>query len=85
MVFDESAPRKGKRGGIEHFGFRLTKPKDVDLAAKAVEQAGGRIRGRDLVRDSDEDRSEEMTLSILKKIDNRMQVPVEIAARLENQ
>ena len=43
LVFDESAPRTGKRGGIEHFGFRLTKPKDVEAAAKAVKQAGGKI------------------------------------------
>ena len=43
LVFDENAPRIGKRGGIEHFGFRLTKPKDVEAAAKAVKQAGGKI------------------------------------------
>jgi catechol 2,3-dioxygenase-like lactoylglutathione lyase family enzyme len=43
LVFDESAPRTGKRGGIEDFGFRLTKPKDVEAAAKAVKQAGGKI------------------------------------------
>ena len=43
LVFDEKAPRTGKRGGIEHFGFRLTKPKDVEAAAKAVKQAGGKI------------------------------------------
>jgi catechol 2,3-dioxygenase-like lactoylglutathione lyase family enzyme len=43
LVFDENAPRIGKRGGIEHFGFRLTKPKDVEAAAKVVKQAGGKV------------------------------------------
>ncbi len=43
LVFDEKAKRKGERGGIEHFGFRLRRPQDVDLAAKLVKKAGGRI------------------------------------------
>jgi catechol 2,3-dioxygenase-like lactoylglutathione lyase family enzyme len=43
LVFDENAPRTGKRGGIEHFGFRLIKPSDIEAAAKAVKKAGGRI------------------------------------------
>jgi catechol 2,3-dioxygenase-like lactoylglutathione lyase family enzyme len=53
LVFDENppspgygeagAPRTGKRGGIQHFGFRLTKPKDVEVAAQAVKKAGGRV------------------------------------------
>ena len=53
LVFDENplslgygaagAPRRGKRGGIEHFGFRLTKPKDIEAAARAVKKAGGKI------------------------------------------
>ena len=53
LVFDENppsrgrvatgAPHPGKRGGIEHFGFRLTKPKDIEAAAKAVKKAGGKI------------------------------------------
>lgn len=46
LVFDESAPRMGKRGGVEHFGFRLTKPEDIEPAAKAVKKAGGRILDR---------------------------------------
>ena len=36
LVFDEKAKRTGKRGGIEHFGFRLQRPEDVDLAAELV-------------------------------------------------
>ena len=43
IVFDESAPRIGKAGGIAHFGFRIVDPKDVDLAAKLVKKAGGKI------------------------------------------
>ncbi|HJP86611.1 MAG TPA: VOC family protein [Gemmatimonadaceae bacterium] len=36
----------GKSGGIKHFGFRLTDPRDIEKAAKAIEQAGGRITDR---------------------------------------
>src|SRR4029077_12276986 len=43
LVFDESAPRTGKRGGIGHFGFRLVDPDDIDLATRAVKNAGGKI------------------------------------------
>ena len=43
IVFDESAPRTGKPGGIAHFGFRLVDPKEIDAAAKAVTEAGGKI------------------------------------------
>jgi hypothetical protein len=43
LVFDEKAKRIGKRGGIEHFGLRLKRPQDVDLAAELVRKAGGKI------------------------------------------
>lgn len=43
LVFDESAKRIGKRGGIEHFGFRLQRQEDIDLAAELVKQAGGTV------------------------------------------
>ena len=43
LVFDEKAKRIGKRGGIEHFGFRLQQPEDIDRAAKSVTKAGGKI------------------------------------------
>jgi metallothiol transferase len=43
LVFEENAPRTGKRGGIAHFGFRLTDPGDIEAAAKAVTRAGGTI------------------------------------------
>jgi catechol 2,3-dioxygenase-like lactoylglutathione lyase family enzyme len=29
LVFEENAPGAGKRGGIAHFGFRLTDPDDI--------------------------------------------------------
>jgi catechol 2,3-dioxygenase-like lactoylglutathione lyase family enzyme len=43
IVFDESAPRIGKAGGVAHFGFRLVDPKEIDAAAMAVKEAGGKI------------------------------------------
>lgn len=46
LVFEENAPRTGKRGGIAHFGFRLTKPADIEAAAKAVRRAGGKISSK---------------------------------------
>jgi len=43
LVF-ERAPRKaGKAGGVAHFGFRLTKPADIEAAIQAVRGAGGTI------------------------------------------
>jgi catechol 2,3-dioxygenase-like lactoylglutathione lyase family enzyme len=46
IVFTEGEPRVGKAGGIQHFGFRLTDPADIDTAARSVEEAGGTIRSR---------------------------------------
>jgi len=43
IVFDETAARTGKIGGVAHFGFRLADARDIDAAARAVEKAGGRI------------------------------------------
>jgi len=43
LVFDENAKRTGKRGGIEHFGFRLQRPNDIEVAAELVTKAGGKI------------------------------------------
>jgi catechol 2,3-dioxygenase-like lactoylglutathione lyase family enzyme len=42
LVF-ERGTRAGK-GGVAHFGFRLTKPSDIAKAIEAVKAAGGRIR-----------------------------------------
>jgi catechol 2,3-dioxygenase-like lactoylglutathione lyase family enzyme len=33
----------GNVGGITHFGFRLTTPKDIEKAVKEVQRAGGKI------------------------------------------
>jgi catechol 2,3-dioxygenase-like lactoylglutathione lyase family enzyme len=46
LVFDENKKRAGKRAGIAHFGFRLTKPADIDIAVSAVKKAGGKILSR---------------------------------------
>ena len=46
VIAFERDDRAGKRGGIDHFGFRLTSPKDIDKAVKEVERAGGKILRR---------------------------------------
>ena len=43
LVFEEGGARPGERGGISHFGFRLTDPADIDQAVAAVRTAGGTI------------------------------------------
>src|SRR5947208_10646794 len=43
IVFDESAPRIGKPGGIAHFGFRLVNSTEIDVTVRAVKEAGGKI------------------------------------------
>ena len=45
IVFEEGSKAKaGTSGGIAHFGFRLQDPKDVDVAARAVTNAGGTVK-----------------------------------------
>jgi len=41
LVFEKNAKKAGKAGGVLHFGFRLTKAKDIEAARKAVKNAGG--------------------------------------------
>ena len=43
LVF-ERGRRAGKAGGVVHFGFRLTKPSDLDKALADIKAAGGKIR-----------------------------------------
>jgi catechol 2,3-dioxygenase-like lactoylglutathione lyase family enzyme len=43
IVFERSTKSVGKSGGIAHFGFRLTKREDIDLAAARVRRAGGTV------------------------------------------
>src|SRR4051812_25104502 len=46
LVFEQGeAPARGL-GPITHFGFRLTDPSDIDVAAKAVIDAGGSVEER---------------------------------------
>jgi catechol 2,3-dioxygenase-like lactoylglutathione lyase family enzyme len=43
IVFERSPARAGRKGGVAHFGFRLTTPDDISRALEAVGAAGGRI------------------------------------------
>jgi catechol 2,3-dioxygenase-like lactoylglutathione lyase family enzyme len=43
LVFERSNDNVARTGGIAHFGFRLTDPKDIAQAAKDVEAAGGTV------------------------------------------
>lgn len=43
LVFEKNAKAAGKAGGVMHFGFRLTKAKDIEAARAAVKNAGGTI------------------------------------------
>jgi catechol 2,3-dioxygenase-like lactoylglutathione lyase family enzyme len=46
IAFERNKSAAGKAGGIDHFGFRLTTPKDIEKAVKEVERAGGKILRR---------------------------------------
>lgn len=46
IVFNRASEEAGKTGGVQHFGFRLVDPADIDQAAREVERAGGRILSR---------------------------------------
>lgn len=46
LVFVRRARSAGQAGGLEHFGFRLRRPADIEKAVEAVKAAGGRIRER---------------------------------------
>ena len=43
LVFERSNKATGTTGSVEHFGFRLTNPDDIDAAVRAIENAGGAI------------------------------------------
>jgi catechol 2,3-dioxygenase-like lactoylglutathione lyase family enzyme len=45
IAFEKGVPPR-KPGGITHFGFRLTTPRDIDAAVREVKQAGGKILRR---------------------------------------
>jgi predicted enzyme related to lactoylglutathione lyase len=46
IAFEERRSKTGTMGGVTHFGFRLVNAKDIDAAAWAVEQAGGKVLER---------------------------------------
>ena len=46
IAFEKSVKDAGKKGGIAHFGFRLTRPEDIDKAVVEVEKAGGKVLDR---------------------------------------
>jgi len=46
LAFERRPGDAGKSGGIIHFGFRLTRPGDIDAAVAAIEAAGGTITSR---------------------------------------
>jgi catechol 2,3-dioxygenase-like lactoylglutathione lyase family enzyme len=46
IAFELDAANAGQTIGINHFGFRLTTPADMDQAVAEVERAGGKILQR---------------------------------------
>jgi catechol 2,3-dioxygenase-like lactoylglutathione lyase family enzyme len=46
IAFERRPKEAGAPGGIIHFGFRLTRPEDIDAAVTAVEKAGGTLSSR---------------------------------------
>ena len=43
IAFERDVSSAGRKGGIEHFGFRLVDPTDIDAAVREVEEAGGNL------------------------------------------
>ena len=46
IAFEKRPATAGTTGGIVHFGFRLTRPEDIDAAVEAVTSAGGTVSSR---------------------------------------
>ncbi len=46
LAFERNEADAGKAGGIQHFGFRLVAPEDVDAAVEAAVAAGGKLLRR---------------------------------------
>ena len=46
LAFVNNPQKAGARAGIDHFGFRLTKAQDIDLAVDEVQNAGGKLLRR---------------------------------------
>lgn len=43
IMFERNPRKAGRRGGVTHFGFRLTDARDIEHARIAVEAVGGKI------------------------------------------
>lgn len=46
LAFEKDLKKAGARAGIDHFGFRLKRAADIDLAVEEVLAAGGNILRR---------------------------------------
>ena len=46
IAFERTDVRRGERGGIDHFGFRLVDPADIDEAVRCAVEAGGTLLRR---------------------------------------
>ena len=46
IAFERKRSKAGRVGGIDHFGFRLTTPRDIEKAVQEVQCAGGKILRR---------------------------------------
>jgi catechol 2,3-dioxygenase-like lactoylglutathione lyase family enzyme len=46
LAFDRDPENAGKTGGLQHFGFRLLAPSDIDLAVNEAVAAGGTLLRR---------------------------------------
>src|SRR4051812_31285058 len=46
LAFEHDPAAAGAAGGITHFGFRLQRPQDIELAVAEVLRAGGRVLRR---------------------------------------
>jgi len=46
IVFERKPRAAGRSGGVAHFGFRLKRPEDIQLAEDVVRKAGGTIKER---------------------------------------
>ncbi len=46
IAFERNEHAAGQRGGIDHFGFRLTTARDIEKAVTEVERAGSKVLRR---------------------------------------
>jgi catechol 2,3-dioxygenase-like lactoylglutathione lyase family enzyme len=46
IAFERDAARAGQGGGVSHFGFRLVRASDIDVAVEIAIEAGGTLLRR---------------------------------------